>query len=85
MERLGCALFMYACTCDALRDLVAFVQFKQREKQPWRSVNFKPATLLKLTLLHGCFSRSLNSAEVSNCTMHHIFSCYLFPMAAEVL
>ena len=72
-------------TCDALRDLVPFVQFKKREKHPWRSVNFnkvagltstppelirkpgflmssegvevKPSTLLKLTFLHGCFSR----------------------------
>ena len=26
--------------CGALRDLVAFVQFKKREKYPWRSVNF---------------------------------------------
>ena len=26
--------------CDALRDLVAFVQFKKRERHPWRSVNF---------------------------------------------
>ena len=49
--------------CGALRDLVPFVQFKKHEKHPWRSVNFskvagfKPATLLKLTLLHGCFSR----------------------------
>ena len=49
--------------CGALRGLVPFVQFKIREKHPWRSVNFskiadlKPATLLKLTLLHGCFSR----------------------------
>ena len=24
----------------ALRDLVLFVQFKKREKHPWRSVNF---------------------------------------------
>ena len=24
---------------DALRDLVPFVQFKKREKRPWRSVN----------------------------------------------
>ena len=43
-----------------------FVQFKKREKHPWRNVNYskvaglKPATLLKLTLLHGCFSRFLN-------------------------
>ena len=26
--------------CDALRDLVALVQFDKREKHPWRSVNF---------------------------------------------
>ena len=26
--------------CDALRDLVPLVQFKEREKHPWRSVNF---------------------------------------------
>ena len=25
---------------DALRDLVPFVQFKKREKHPWRSVTF---------------------------------------------
>ena len=50
---------------DVLRDLVQFVKFKKREKHPW-SVNFskvagfKPRSLLKLTLLHGCFSRFLN-------------------------
>ena len=27
-------------SCDALRDLVPFVQFKKREKHPWRSVTF---------------------------------------------
>ena len=26
--------------CDALRDLVPFVQFKKREKHSWSSVNF---------------------------------------------
>ena len=46
--------------CDALHDLVLFVQFKKHEKRPWRSVTFsevagkKPATLLKVTLLLGC-------------------------------
>ena len=40
--------------CDVLRDLVPFVQFKKREKHPWRSVTFG---LLKVTLLHECFSR----------------------------
>ena len=36
--------------CDALHELVPFVQFKKREKLPWRIVNFSkvagPATLL---------------------------------------
>ena len=27
--------------CGALRNLVPFVQFKKREKHPWRSVNFR--------------------------------------------
>ena len=42
------------------------LQFKKREKHPWRNVDFrkvagfKPATLLKLSLLHGCFSGFLN-------------------------
>ena len=50
----------------ALRDLAPFAQFKKREKHPWRSVTFRkvacfyPATLIKGTHLHGCFSRFLN-------------------------
>ena len=46
--------------CGALHDLVPFVQFTKREKHPWRSVTF---TLLKVTLLHGCFSHFLNYAH----------------------
>ena len=48
--------------CGALSGLIPFAQFKNREKHPWRSVNFskvagfKSATSLKLTLLDGCFS-----------------------------
>ena len=34
--------------CDALCDLVPFVQFKKREKHPWRSVNFSKVAGLKL-------------------------------------
>ena len=51
--------------CDALRNLVPFVQFKKREKTHG-GVHAalvhatKPATLLKLALLHRCFSRFLN-------------------------
>ena len=44
---------MTPCVCDALRDLVPFVQFKKHEKHEWRIV--KPATLLKVRLLHGFF------------------------------
>ena len=29
--------------CAVLSDLVPFVQFKKREKHPWRSVNFSKA------------------------------------------
>ena len=44
-------------------DLAPLAQFKKREKHPRRSVHLrkvagkKPETLLKVTLLHGCFSR----------------------------
>ena len=66
--------------CGALRDLVPFVQFKKREKHPWRSFNFskvagfKPATtLLKLTLLHACFSRFFNYANgTKSCNAPHL-------------
>ena len=46
----------------ALRDLVPFVKFKKREKHPYRSINFSKVAV-KLTLLHGCFSRFLNCAN----------------------
>ena len=60
--------------CGALCNLLPFVQFKKREKHLWRSVAFskvacrcmqKPATLLKVTLLHGCFSQFLNCAHAT--------------------
>ena len=41
--------------CDALHDLVPFVQFKKGEKHPWMSVTFS-----KVAGLHGCFSCFLN-------------------------
>ena len=49
-----CILFL---TCDALRDLIPFVQFTKHEKHSWRSVIFSK---LKVTLLHRYFSRFLN-------------------------
>ena len=54
------------CICDALRDLVPFVQFQKHEKHPWGSVNFiKVAGQSLETLLHGCFSRFSNWANVT--------------------
>ena len=48
---------------DALRDLVPFVQFKKREKHPWRRLPFGKVAgfslqlyLLKVTLLHVNFT-----------------------------
>ena len=38
-----------ANVCDALLDLVAFVQFKKREKHPWRSVNFSKVAGISTT------------------------------------
>ena len=67
--------FMFpAPICDALRDLVPFVQL---------SCRLKPATLLKLTLFHGCFSRFLNCANgtksrnAPNITSYHCFQSHL--------
>ena len=37
-------------TCDALRDLVPFVQFKKREKHPWKSVVLRERFSRFLTL-----------------------------------
>ena len=59
------------CICNALRGLVPFVQFKKREKHPWRSVTFR----LKVTLIHGCFSRFLNC---TNGTKSRIASHFSF-------
>ena len=51
--------------CDVLRDLVPFAQVKKRENTHTgvlllASYRLKPATLLKVTVLHGCFSSFLN-------------------------
>ena len=40
--------------CGALRDLVAFAQFKKRAKHPWRSVNFsKDRTCKAVNVMDG--------------------------------
>ena len=65
--------------CGVLRNLVPFVQIKKREKHPSRSVNFRlhHATLLKLKLLHGCFSRLLNCTNGTKlCNASHMNLLY---------
>ena len=45
----GVTLVLTTCTltccyiCDALRDLLAFVPYKGREKHPWRGVTYSKA------------------------------------------
>ena len=53
---------------DALRDLVLFVEFKIREKHPWRSVYFSKVSDVSLQLvrfLHWYFLRFL---DCTSCT-----------------
>ena len=38
--------------CGALHDLVPFVQFKKREKHPWRSVNFSKVAACNFTKIN---------------------------------
>ena len=57
----------YFIISDALQDLVPFVQFKKREKTHGGVLLLvKPTTLLKVTLLHGCFLRFLNFTNGTN-------------------
>ena len=62
--------------CDVLRDFVPFVQFEKREKHSWRIVTFSIAcNLLKVTLLHVCFSRFLyyaNGTKLRNASQQHL-------------
>ena len=43
--------------------MLPFVQFKKREKHPWKNVTFGKVALLKATLFYGCFSRFSNCAN----------------------
>ena len=78
-------MFHYQINCNSeyMRhcDLVPFAQLEKREKHPWMNVNFssrlKLATLLKVTLLHGCFSRYLNCTNgTKSRKASHIFKMH---------
>ena len=49
----------HAITCDALRDLAPFIQFKKREKHPWRRVTFSKV---------AGFTKSRNASQMLNIT-----------------
>ena len=40
MSEIHWGIVISEFTCDALRNLVPFGQFKKRKKRPWRSVTF---------------------------------------------
>ena len=40
-------MFLLRGICDVLRDLEPFVQFKKREKHPWRRVTFSKVAAFK--------------------------------------
>ena len=75
--------------CDAWRDLVPFAQFKKREKHLWKKVTFcdtlssTPATVLKVILLHGCFTRFLNCTKLR--ALSHLCLKYLIRWSDFVL
>ena len=50
--------------CGALRDLAPFVQFKKREKHPWRSVTFSKVPGFKKFGRNLIYSGSLGNFEV---------------------
>ena len=58
--------------CGALRDLVVFVQFKKREKHPWRSVNFST----KINTPPWVFFTFLKL--LPNRSTHHMYPTVLF-------
>ena len=74
-KQVSLTLFLQLYTCDELRNLAPFVQFKNMKNTHGRVL-----TLLKVTLLHGCFSRFVNC---TNCTKsrnvsHMLLSTIIF-------
>ena len=66
--------WLWSSKCAALRDLVPFVQFKKREKDPWRSViswscRLKLKTITSPQVFFACFKlqKVLNRANCFKC------------------
>ena len=62
---------------DALRVLVPFVQFKKREKHPWRSVNFSKVAGFKPGWLE-CYQiaqrSTYNSCNTARAVLRELFN-----------
>ena len=62
--------------CDALRDLVPFVQFKKREKHPWKSVTFRKLQAYSQSRpYHFKFFKACKPAALRKVTLLH--GCFL--------
>ena len=66
--------------CDALRNLVPFVQFKKREKHPWRSVTFSKAAGKRLQTFPLKHSKSFNKLLICHTCDGTLEYSHLFPM-----
>ena len=59
--------------CDALRDLVSFIQFEKREKSPWRNVTFSKVAGFSCTNN----TKSRNASQLRNpATFHSVCSIF---------
>ena len=59
--------------CDALRNLVAFVQFKKREQHPWRSVNTPPWVLFTFFKLYKWYQIAQRTTYFMLCSARFNF------------
>ena len=67
---------LYGKFCANWYHLYNFKNFKNTQGGLLLSVNLKPATSLKVTFLHVCFSRFLNFTNGINlCKASHFYSC----------
>ena len=68
--------------CDALRDLVPFVQFKKREKHPWRSVNF--SKVAGFNTQYTTFSQAFSTLYPIYCSVIQLERFYSLHRAARL-
>ena len=72
-----------------MRNFIQFVQFKKREKHPWRSVASVKLQACRGTLFHGYFSRLLNCTNPANICwssrrLQHVFGVTIFRLPSSL-